>query len=68
MFFAVSAFFAFFGVVPGWYQPAVTTVGVVGLALTIGSFLAVHEDRLPWLLLWAATATLGVDAVLILSA
>ncbi|HZN73826.1 MAG TPA: hypothetical protein VFC00_19335 [Micromonosporaceae bacterium] len=67
-FIAVRAFVAFFGVVPGWYQPAVVGVGVLGMALTVGAFLAVHQQRLPWWLLSGATAALAANLLLVFSA
>jgi hypothetical protein len=66
-FIAVRAFVAFFGIVPSWYQPSVVAVGVLGISLVIGSFLAVHQQRLPWWLLSAATATLGANLLLVFS-
>jgi hypothetical protein len=43
---------------PGWYQPSVTLVGLIGIALTVGSFATVERRRTPWTLLSAATAFL----------
>lgn len=43
---------------PGWYTPSATLVGLVGIALTVGSFVTVERRRTPWTLLSAATAFL----------
>lgn len=66
-FLAIRALVALFGPVPGWYEPVVITDGVVGLALTVAAFLAVHRTKLPWYLLAAATAALGVNLIAVLA-
>ncbi len=43
---------------PDWYEPAVVTVGLCGIALTVGAFLSVQRARLPWALLSGSTAFL----------
>jgi hypothetical protein len=52
--------------VPGWFEPLVVTMGVVGITLTAAAFLAIHRRHLPWLLLTAATATLITTAAIAL--
>jgi hypothetical protein len=49
------------GGTPGWYQPTVIAVGIVGMALTAAAYLAVHHPRLPWALLAAATVPLAAN-------
>lgn len=53
---------------PGWFAPTVVCAGLAGIALTVGAFLAIQGRKLPWLLLSAATASLGVVALLTLVA
>jgi hypothetical protein len=48
------------GRTPAWFEPTITTVGMVGIALTTAAFASVHRNRLPWALLGASTVTLGV--------
>jgi hypothetical protein len=48
------------GDAPGWFEPTITTVGMLGIALTTAAFTAVHRARLPWALLGTATVLLGV--------
>jgi len=67
VFLAIRALVALVGSVPGWYEPVVTADGVVGIALTVAAFLAVHREKLPWYLLSAATATLGVNLIAVLT-
>lgn len=55
------------GTSPGWYEPAVVAVGVLGIALTACAFAAVHRPRVPWLLLTAATLPLMAGGWLALS-
>jgi hypothetical protein len=49
------------GGAPGWYEPTILAGGVAGIALTTAAFLAVHDRRLPWLLLAGATVPLAVN-------
>jgi hypothetical protein len=54
---------AFVGIVSqyrAWYAPTVITVGLLGLACTIGAFASVHRRRLPFALLGAASVLLLV--------
>jgi len=46
---------------PGWYEPTVVAVGVLGMALTAAAYLAVHHTWLPWALLGAATVPLAAN-------
>jgi hypothetical protein len=59
---------AFFGILsgaaPGWYEPATAAAGLVGISLTVGSFLTVQRMRAPWFLLSAASVTLVTAMVL----
>jgi hypothetical protein len=43
---------------PGWYEPTVVLVGLLGMGLTAAAYLAVYHPRLPWALLGAATVPL----------
>lgn len=58
----------FFGVLAGdaatWYEPALITVGALGLAFTVGGFLTVDRRRTPWIMLGAASVVLIVAMVL----
>jgi hypothetical protein len=53
---------------PGWYEPAMIGVGVVGIGLTVGAFMTVHRRRLPYALLTAATAVLAYAVLLTVTA
>lgn len=55
------------GVAPGWFKPAVLAIGVLGIALTVAGFMAVHQRHLPWVLLGAASATLAVNLIVAVS-
>jgi hypothetical protein len=46
------------GLAPRWYEPAMIIIGIVGIGLTVGAFITVHRQRLPYALLGAATAVL----------
>lgn len=54
----VMALFLMFIGTPGWYQPTVIAVGLAGIVCTIGALFSVHQRRLPWALLGAASAAL----------
>jgi hypothetical protein len=56
------------GYAPGWYEPALVVVGMVGIALTVLAFLAIQQRYLPWIMLGAATVALGANIGLTLSA
>jgi hypothetical protein len=47
-----------------WYVPTLTLLGLVSVALAVGSFLSIHRPALPWLLLTAATVPLGIDILI----
>lgn len=49
---------------PGWYEPMMIGVGIVGIGLTVGAFATVHRRRLPYILLAAATITLAYAILL----
>jgi hypothetical protein len=49
------------GQAPGWFEPIVVSFGLIGIVLTIGSFLTVHRPLLPWLLLAYATVPLAIN-------
>jgi len=53
---------------PGWYEPAMIGVGIVGIGLTVGAFATVYRRRLPYLLLTAATLVLAYAALLTVTA
>jgi hypothetical protein len=38
-----------------WYLAVTFTLGLIGIACTVGAFASVHQRRLPWLLLGGAT-------------
>ena len=46
-----------------WFAPTIITVGVLGLACTIGAFASIHQRRTPFALLAAATVALVVGWV-----
>jgi hypothetical protein len=46
------------GGIPGWYEPTLIAMGLVGIGLTAGSFLTVQQGRLPWYLLGAGSTVL----------
>lgn len=46
------------GDAPGWYEPTIVTLGLIGIFITIGSFLTAHRDRVPWILLGCASVSL----------
>jgi hypothetical protein len=49
---------------PGWFEPTLAAVGMVGIALTIGAFLTVHRARVPWIMLGSSSLVLVVSMVL----
>ncbi|MFC7548048.1 hypothetical protein [Plantactinospora sp. GCM10030261] len=56
------------GAAPGWYQPTLAAVGLLGVGLTVAAFAVVRRDRLPWLLLGLATVPLLVNVGLTVTA
>lgn len=46
------------GKAPGWYEPAMIIVGILGIGLTVSAFVTVNRGRLPYALLGAATFVL----------
>jgi hypothetical protein len=47
----------------GWYRPAITFIGAVGVVTTAAAFASIHRRRLPWMLLTAGTVTLLIAYV-----
>lgn len=43
---------------PGWYEPTLIAMGLVGVALTAGAFLTVQYRYVPWALLGLSSAVL----------
>jgi hypothetical protein len=56
------------GYATGWYEPALISVGMVGIVLTVLAFMAIQRRYLPWIMLGAATVALGVNIGLTLAA
>jgi hypothetical protein len=46
------------GQAPGWYEPSMIVVGILGIGLTVSAFVTVNRGRLPYALLGAASAVL----------
>jgi hypothetical protein len=46
------------GGIPGWYEPTLILLGLLGIGLTAAAFLTVQHRPLPWLFLGAASAVL----------
>jgi len=56
------------GLTPGWYQPSLIAIGLIGIVLTVGAFAMIQRPRTPWLLLALATIPLaGAVALTILA-
>jgi hypothetical protein len=43
---------------PGWFEPVMSAIGLVGIALTVGGFLTVHRQRAPWIFLGGGSVML----------
>jgi hypothetical protein len=52
------------GYAPTWYQPALIIVGMVGILLTVVAFMAIHRQKLPWIMLALSMISLAVNVVL----
>jgi hypothetical protein len=52
---------------PGWFEPTVVTVGMLGIVVTVAAFAAIHRRWLPWLQLLAATGLLVINLRLTLT-
>lgn len=52
---------------PVWFQPTVICPGLLGIALTVAAFMAIHQRYLPWGLLAASSATLTVNMIVTMS-
>lgn len=50
--------------IPGWYEPTIAIVGVVGIGLTVGAFVTVARPRTPWVLLALSSLCLIAGTVL----
>jgi hypothetical protein len=55
------------GSAPGWFEPVVVSVGVLGILVTGATFATLHRRWLPWLLLVAGTALLLCNLALTLT-
>jgi hypothetical protein len=55
----IRGFFAIIvGGIPGWYEPTLILLGLLGIGLTGGAFLTVQHRPIPWFLLGGGTAVL----------
>lgn len=61
---AVAAFVRILSHAPGWFEPIVVVVGVIGIGLTAAAFPVARRGGLPWMFLGGATVVLIVAAVL----
>jgi hypothetical protein len=52
------------GSTPGWYQTAFAGTGLLGVALVVAAFLAIHRRLLPWLLMLGAAVPLGAAVMI----
>ena len=52
------------GAAPWWYVPVLAVLGLLSVALVVGSFLSIHRRTLPYLLLLAAAVPLAADVLL----
>ncbi|MFC7532512.1 hypothetical protein [Actinoplanes sp. GCM10030250] len=55
---------AVFGGAPGWYLPVLALLTLLSVAPAAAAFLAVHQRKLPWLLMLAAAPPMA-GAVLV---
>ena len=55
---ALRAFVGLIGAYRAWYAPTVIVIGLIGLTCTIAAFASVHQRRLPFALLGAASVSL----------
>ncbi|MEV6299625.1 hypothetical protein AB0M02_09495 [Actinoplanes sp. NPDC051861] len=55
---------AVFGGAPGWYLPVLALLTLMSVAPAAAAFLAVHQRRLPWMLMLAAAPPM-MTAVLV---
>jgi hypothetical protein len=60
---AMRIVFGLFTHIAAWYLPVIFTLGLCGLACTVGAFASVHQRRLPWLLLAGASAAEAIGYV-----
>jgi hypothetical protein len=52
---------------PAWFEPVVVTIGMLGIAVTVAGFAAIHRRWLPWHLLTAGTGLLAANLLLTLT-
>jgi hypothetical protein len=55
------------GAAPAWFEPVVVTIGMLGIAVTVAGFAAIHRRWLPWHLLTAGTGLLAANLLLTLT-
>ncbi|GIG57026.1 hypothetical protein Lfu02_13980 [Longispora fulva] len=53
---------------PGWFEPVIILVGILGMGFTVAGFVTVNRALIPWAVLGAGTLTLIVGAILTASA
>ena len=58
---------AVFGGAPGWYLPVLALLTLMSVAPAAAAFLAVHQRRLPWMLMLAAAPPMMTAVVVALS-
>ena len=46
------------GGIPGWYEPTLIILGLVGIGLTAAAFVTVQQRPIPWILLGTGTGVL----------
>jgi len=56
------------GSAPGWFEPVIILMGLVGLSLAMSAFPATSRPRLPWILLGASTVVFIVGLILTVNA
>ena len=54
----------FGGQAPAWFEPAIITTGLIGLALTIAAFPMTRAKHTPWILLASGTLVFVIGIVL----
>jgi hypothetical protein len=50
---------------PWWYPAAATTLGILGVALMVAAFAAIHRRYLPWYLFVLATLLLAANVTMV---
>ncbi|MGY0230953.1 hypothetical protein [Longispora urticae] len=64
----ISALVRIIAGAPGWFEPVIILVGIVGMAFTVAGFATVRRPMIPWAVLGAGTLTLIAGAVMTASA